>query len=72
MFETLQRVNAALARVQPELPPTAKVTANRSTFACALSRSRVNPLIGASLKNAIRVARSFLDMVNCVKASGER
>jgi hypothetical protein len=29
-------------------------------------------LIGASLKNAIRVARSFLDMVNCVKASGER
>jgi CzcA family heavy metal efflux pump len=42
MFETLQRVNAALARVQPELPPTAKVTANRSTFAAF-------PIMGYSL-----------------------
>ena len=33
MFQTLQYVNAALARVQPSLPPTAKVTANRLTFA---------------------------------------
>src|SRR4051794_29622734 len=33
MFQTLQNVNAALARVQTTLPPTAKLTANRSTFA---------------------------------------
>src|SRR5579871_6591813 len=33
MVETLQFVNAALARVQPNLPPTAKLTANRMTFA---------------------------------------
>ena len=39
MFQTLQYVNAALARVQPTLPPTAKLTANRLTFA-ALSDSR--------------------------------
>src|SRR5260221_2664105 len=42
MFETLQRVNAALARVQPELPATAKVTANRLTFAAF-------PILGYSL-----------------------
>lgn len=33
MFQTLQYVNAALARVQQTLPPTAKLTANRLTFA---------------------------------------
>src|SRR4029078_7545160 len=33
MFQTLQFVNAALARVQPTLPATAKLTANRLTFA---------------------------------------
>ena len=33
MFQTLERVNAALARIQTTLPPTAKVTANRLTFA---------------------------------------
>ncbi len=33
MFQTLQYVNAALSRVQPELPPTAKIQANRLTFA---------------------------------------
>src|ERR1700759_3499517 len=33
MFQTLQYVNAALARVQPTLPATAKLTANRLTFA---------------------------------------
>jgi CzcA family heavy metal efflux pump len=42
MFQTLQRVNAALARVQSELPPTAKITANRLTFAAF-------PIIGYSL-----------------------
>ncbi len=43
MFQTLQHVNAALARVQPELPVTAKVTANRMTFAT------VSPILGYSL-----------------------
>jgi CzcA family heavy metal efflux pump len=33
MFQTLQYVNAALARVQSTLPSTAKLTANRLTFA---------------------------------------
>src|SRR5665213_704677 len=33
MFQTLQYVNAALARVQATLPPTAKLTVNRLTFA---------------------------------------
>src|SRR5436190_18660663 len=33
MFQTLEFVNAALARVQPTLPPTAKLTSNRLTFA---------------------------------------
>src|SRR5437762_7926627 len=32
MFETLARVNAAVARVQSNLPPTAKVTADPLTF----------------------------------------
>ncbi|MBI3491113.1 MAG: efflux RND transporter permease subunit [Acidobacteria bacterium] len=42
MFQTLERVNAALARVQPILPATAKVTANRLTFAAF-------PILGYSL-----------------------
>ena len=42
MFQTLQYVNAALARVQPELPPTASVMAHRMTFASF-------PIIGYSL-----------------------
>src|SRR2546422_4110731 len=29
MFQTLQYVNAAISRVQPEIPPTATVVANR-------------------------------------------
>jgi CzcA family heavy metal efflux pump len=36
MFQTLQSVNAALARAQPSLPSTAKVTANRMTFAALM------------------------------------
>ena len=42
MFETLQYVNAALARLQTTLPSTAKLTANRMTFAAF-------PIIGYSL-----------------------
>ncbi len=42
MFQTLQSVNAALARVQSELPATAKLVTNRSTFASF-------PILGYSL-----------------------
>src|SRR5512132_2311114 len=42
MFQTLQRVNAALASVQPVLPATARLNANRLTFAAF-------PVIGYSL-----------------------
>src|SRR5437899_5616157 len=42
MFQTLERVNAAVARVQPLLPSTAKVSANRLTFAAF-------PIMGYSL-----------------------
>ncbi|MGA8489501.1 MAG: efflux RND transporter permease subunit [Terriglobales bacterium] len=44
MFQTLQYVNAALSRVQPELPSTATVVANRMTFASF-------PIIGYSLSS---------------------
>ena len=33
MFQTLQYVNAAIARIQPTLPATAQITTNRLTFA---------------------------------------
>src|SRR5207244_6406258 len=42
MFQTLARVNAAVAQIQPELPPTAKITTNRLTFAAF-------PIMGYSL-----------------------
>ncbi|HYM11269.1 MAG TPA: efflux RND transporter permease subunit, partial [Bryobacterales bacterium] len=42
MFQTLELVNAAVARVQTTLPPAAKVTANRLTFAAF-------PIMGYSL-----------------------
>lgn len=42
MILTLQRVDAVVARLQPELPPTAKVETHRLTFA-------VFPIIGYSL-----------------------
>src|SRR5258708_11616672 len=42
MFQTLQSVNAAVARAQTALPPTAKLTANRLTFAAF-------PILGYSL-----------------------
>src|SRR5258708_2238542 len=42
MFQTLDLVNAALIRVEATLPPSAKVTANRLTFAAF-------PIIGYSL-----------------------
>jgi len=42
MYRTLELVNAALARVQPSLPPTTKLVANRLTFAAF-------PILGYSL-----------------------
>jgi multidrug efflux pump subunit AcrB len=42
MFQTLQYVNAAISRVQPELPLTVKIEAHRLTFAAF-------PVIGYSL-----------------------
>jgi len=42
MYRTLELVNAALNRVQSSLPPTAKITANRLTFAAF-------PIMGYSL-----------------------
>ncbi len=42
MFRTLQLVDAALSRVQQSLPPTAKITTNRLTFATF-------PILGYSL-----------------------
>jgi multidrug efflux pump subunit AcrB len=44
MFQTLQYVNAAISRVQPELPSTAKIEAHRMTFASF-------PVIGYSLSS---------------------
>ncbi|HYV61156.1 MAG TPA: efflux RND transporter permease subunit, partial [Bryobacteraceae bacterium] len=45
MNQTLERVNAALARAQPSLPATTKLTAQRLTFAAF-------PIIGYSLTSA--------------------
>src|SRR6266851_7656096 len=42
MFQTLQYVNAAISRVQPELPPTATIDTRRMTFATF-------PIMGYSL-----------------------
>jgi CzcA family heavy metal efflux pump len=44
MFQSLELVNAALARLQSSLPPTAKVTSNRLTFAAF-------PILGYSLQS---------------------
>ncbi len=45
MYRTLELVNAALARVQSSLPSTAKITANRLTFAAF-------PIIGYSMTSS--------------------
>ncbi len=42
MYRTLELVDAAIARIQPTLPPTAKIVANRLTFAAF-------PIMGYSL-----------------------
>ena len=52
MYRTLELVNAALARVQSTLPSTAKITANRLTFAAF-------PIMGYSLTSD-KVSQSAL------------
>src|SRR5579863_8804112 len=57
MFQTLQYVNAALARVQPSLPPTAKLTANRLTFAAF-------PILGYSLTSDTMPQTDLWELAN--------
>ncbi len=59
MFQTLEYVNAALARLQPTLPPTAKLTSNRSTFAAM-------PIIGYSLTSDTVPQTKLWEMANYV------
>jgi CzcA family heavy metal efflux pump len=57
MFQTLQYVNAALARVQPNLPPTAKLVANRMTFAAF-------PILGYSLTSETMPQTQLWELAN--------
>ena len=57
MFRTLEFVNAALARVQPLLPATAKLTANRLNFA-------VFPILGYSLTSDTVPQRELWELAN--------
>src|SRR5256712_1290940 len=57
MFQTLQYVNAALARVQATLPPTAKLTANRLTFAAF-------PILGYSLTSDTMPQTQLWELAN--------
>jgi CzcA family heavy metal efflux pump len=57
MYRTLELVNAALARVQSTLPPTAKITANRLTFAAF-------PIVGYSLTSDKIPQTTLWEMAN--------
>jgi CzcA family heavy metal efflux pump len=57
MFQTLQYVNAALARVQPSLPATAKLVANRLTFAAF-------PILGYSLTSSTMSQSELWEIAN--------
>ncbi|MGA2145480.1 MAG: efflux RND transporter permease subunit [Bryobacteraceae bacterium] len=57
MFETLQYANAALARVQSSLPSTAKLTANRLTFAAF-------PILGYSLTSDTMPQTDLWELAN--------
>jgi CzcA family heavy metal efflux pump len=59
MFQTLEYVNAALARLQPTLPPTAKLTTNRLTFAAF-------PILGYSLTSDTVPQTKLWEMANYV------
>jgi CzcA family heavy metal efflux pump len=58
MVQTLQYVNAALARVQPTLPPTAKLTANRLTFAALM------PIVAYSLTSDTMTQGQLWELAN--------
>ncbi|MGD1091204.1 MAG: efflux RND transporter permease subunit [Bryobacteraceae bacterium] len=58
MLQTLQYVNAALARVQPTLPSTAKLTANRLTFAA------LNPIVAYSLTSDTMAQTELWELAN--------
>jgi CzcA family heavy metal efflux pump len=58
MVQTLQYVNAALARVQPSLPPTAKLTANRMTFAALM------PILAYSLTSDSMTQTELWELAN--------
>ena len=55
MFQTLQYVNAAISRVQPELPATAKIEAHRMTFASF-------PIMGYSLTSGTMLQTKLWEM----------
>ncbi len=55
MFQTLQYVNAAVSRIQPELPSTAKIQAHRLTFAAF-------PIIAYSLTSDTTPATRLWEM----------
>jgi multidrug efflux pump subunit AcrB len=57
MFQTLQYVNAALSRVQTELPPSAKIEAHRMTFASF-------PIMGYSLTSATMEPTKLWEMAS--------
>jgi multidrug efflux pump subunit AcrB len=57
MFQTLQYVNAAVARTQSTLPATAKITTNRLTFAAF-------PIIGYSLTSDTIPQTSLWELAN--------
>src|SRR5262249_7506150 len=57
MYRTLELVNAAIARVQPTLPSTAKVTTNRMTFAAF-------PIMGYSLTSDTVPQTQVWEMAN--------
>src|SRR5579871_6708991 len=57
MYRTLELVNAAMARIQPTLPPTAKITANRLTFAAF-------PIMGYSLTSDTVPQTTLWEMAN--------
>jgi len=57
MFQTLEYVNAALARVQGSLPSTAKLTANRLTFAAF-------PILAYSLTSDTMTQSELWEMAN--------
>jgi CzcA family heavy metal efflux pump len=57
MYRTLELVNAALARVQPTLPATARITSNRLTFAAF-------PIMGYSLTSDTIPQTRIWEMAN--------